>query len=86
MTTTPSDCITERHLTLFGTIVRWFAQYETSDVNDTRRDAAVCLVTLRAPWRVVGKLSPQLRQERQPGRGLEGCNANDEPKRAAVCH
>jgi len=28
MATTPSDCITERHLTLFGTIVRWFAQYE----------------------------------------------------------
>jgi len=28
MTITPSECITERHLTLFGTIVRWFAQYE----------------------------------------------------------
>ena len=28
MTITPSDCITERHLMLFGTIVRWFAQYD----------------------------------------------------------
>jgi hypothetical protein len=28
MMITPSECITERHLTLFGTIVHWFAQYE----------------------------------------------------------
>jgi hypothetical protein len=28
MSTTPSDCITERHLVLFGTIVRWFARHE----------------------------------------------------------
>jgi hypothetical protein len=25
---TTSDCLTERHLMLFGTIVHWFARYE----------------------------------------------------------
>ena len=28
MSVTPSDCLTERHLMLFGTIVHWFARYE----------------------------------------------------------
>ncbi|MGD0850376.1 hypothetical protein [Bradyrhizobium sp.] len=28
MSVAPSDCITERHLLLFGTIVHWFARYE----------------------------------------------------------
>jgi hypothetical protein len=28
MSTKPSDCVTERHLMLFGTIVRWFARHE----------------------------------------------------------
>ena len=52
--------------------------------DDPERHAAVCVVALRAPRCLVGRLSPALRPGRRSGSGLAGADPHHEPDGAAI--